>query len=56
MIKNIPKPKDYENVGFECLVQAYKNVNQIDNGQLIPDVAREDIWQYNTIVLKHQLF
>ncbi len=52
MIKNIPKPEDYENVGFECLVQAYKNINQIDNGQLIPDVPREDIWQYNTIVLK----
>ncbi|MDD7888320.1 hypothetical protein [Flavivirga sp. 57AJ16] len=52
MIQNIPKPKDYENVGFECLVQAYKNINQIDNGQLIPDVPREEIWQYNTIVLK----
>lgn len=51
-MKNIPKPIDYKNHGFECLVQAYKNIYQIDNGELIPDVPREDIWQYNTIVLK----
>lgn len=52
MIKNIPRPQDYENVGFECLVQSYKNIYQIDNGELIRDVPREEIWQYNIIVLK----
>src|SRR5690606_9539082 len=48
----IPSHTDYEDVGFECLVQAYKNIYHIDNGELIPDVPRESIWKYNTIVLK----
>jgi hypothetical protein len=52
MIKNIPRAKDFENVGFECLVQAYKSIYQIDNGELIPNVTRKNIWKYNTIVLK----
>ena len=36
MIINVPNSKDYEDLGFECLIQAYKNINQVDNGLLIP--------------------
>lgn len=52
MLINIPKSNDYQNVGIECLVQAYKNIFAVDNGQLIPEASREDIWKYHEIVLR----
>ncbi len=52
MFTNIPNANDYKNVGIECLVQAYKSIFSIDNGELRPDVSREDIWKYNEIVLR----
>jgi hypothetical protein len=52
MLTNIPVANDYKNVGVECLVQAYKSIFSIDNGELMPDVLREDIWKYNEIVLR----
>lgn len=52
MILNIPSKNDYQNVGFECLIQAYKNICQIDNEELIEGISRDEIWNYNRIVLK----
>src|SRR5689334_5325339 len=52
MFTNIPSSEDYKNVGVECLVQAYKNIFSVDNGELLPGVSREDIWKYHEIVLR----
>ena len=52
MIENQPSPSDYQNVAFECLIQAYKSICKVDNEELAEGILRSDIWDYNEIVLK----
>lgn len=52
MITNLPSDIDYKNVAFECLIQAYKNICKVDNEELVEDIDRGDLWEYNEIVLK----
>lgn len=54
MIKDIPNAGEYEDVGIECLIQAYDNVCNVDNG-LTPETPRDKIWNYNQIVLRTSL-
>ncbi|MBO0360450.1 hypothetical protein J0X19_20985 [Hymenobacter sp. BT186] len=52
MLTAIPNPDDYKNVGIECLVQAYKSIFSVDNGEMRHGVERGQIWKYNEIVLR----
>ena len=52
MIENQPSSDDYQNVAFECLIQAYKSICKVDNEELDEGIDRSDIWEYNEIVLK----
>jgi len=52
MIINLPTYEDFENAGHECLIQAYKNICQIDDEELRRRSDREEIWTYHKIVLK----
>ncbi|MEO6175665.1 MAG: hypothetical protein ABIP27_10995 [Flavobacterium circumlabens] len=54
MIKDIPNSIEYQNVGTECLLQAYDNICNVDNA-LSPETPREKIWNYNQIVLRTSL-
>lgn len=54
MIKDIPNSEEYQNVAIECLIQAYDNICNVDNA-LSPETPREEIWNYNQIVLRTAL-
>lgn len=54
MIRDIPNSDEYEDVGVECLIQAYDNVWNVDNA-LTPETPRTKIWNYNQIVLRTSL-
>lgn len=51
MIKDLPSPSEFQDVAIECLIQAYNNIVNIDNG-LNDETPRDEIWEYNQIVLK----
>lgn len=54
MIKDIPNSSEYQNVGIECLLQAYDNICNVDN-TLTSETPRDKIWNYNQIVLRTSL-
>lgn len=51
MIKDIPNSDEYKDVAIECLIQAYNNIYNVDN-TLNNETPREEIWEYNQIVLR----
>ncbi len=51
MIQNLPTPEDYQIVAWECLIQAYKSIVQVDSLELSPSVDRDELWVYNRTVL-----
>jgi predicted nucleic-acid-binding Zn-ribbon protein len=52
MIINIPSAQAYENIGIECLLQAYTNIYEVDNNKAIEGLDRKTLWQYHLIVLR----
>lgn len=54
MIKGLPKPDEYQSVAIECLIQAFNNISSVDNA-LNNETPREEIWDYNQIVLRTTL-
>ena len=51
MIKEFPKSEEYKNVAVECLIQAYNNIVNVES-KINGDTPREEIWDYNQIVLR----
>jgi hypothetical protein len=51
MITEIPTPEEYEEVGKDCLIQAYDNIFQIDRLQT-ERTNRTVLWNYHQIVLR----
>lgn len=51
MIKDIPNSDEYKDAAIECLIQAYNNIYNVDN-TLNNETPREEIWEYNQIVLR----
>lgn len=51
MIKEIPNSSEYQNIAIECLVQAYNSIYNVDN-TLTSETPRDEIWEYNQIVLR----
>ena len=54
MIQDIPQSDEYQYVAIECLIQAYNNIFYVDNS-LNNETPREEIWDYNQIVLRTAL-
>jgi len=55
MILDLPKAEDYFKAGCECLLQAYKNIYDVDNGYENMGIAKNELWEYNKIVLNTSL-
>jgi hypothetical protein len=51
MITDIPSSDEFKKVAIECLIQAFNSIENVDNS-LTNDTPREDVWNYNQIVLR----